>query len=306
MEELKKQRYRNFIIVATVPVLLIYIMFMIVPIGQSFYYSLFEWSGFTKEMNPVGFQNYISLIGDDVFLQTVVNTVKYVFIGGALILGITSLFTYAINNFKSDSLKRLVQTILFVPNTIAPVALGIIWTFIFDPNWGLVPGSLQKIGLGALNIGWLSDDHIFWAALSLLVWIHVGYFIVIFLAGADRIPITLYESAELDGATSWQRFTRITMPLMRDVVEICLSLWIVFSFKIFGYLYVFGAAGGIGYTPVPIRNISIQLFLTGFGKRMPINKLGYACAMGVVLLLSVAFLVYLVRKLFGLIGSVEY
>jgi ABC-type sugar transport system permease subunit len=295
--EVYKQRYRKLILTATIPVIGIYFVFMIFPLLQSLYYSLFNWSGFSKEMEFIAANNYLNLAKDGIFLRTLFNSIKYVFVGGIVIIGITLLFTYVISNFKSRKLRDIVQMILFVPNTISPVALALLWNFVLNTRWGLLNETLKTLGLGFLAKGWMGQDYIFYAALSLLVWINVGYFIVMYLAAVDRIPMSLYESAEIDGATSWNKFTKITVPLIKDVIETSMVLWSIFSFKIFGYLFVFGA-GGAGSDPaLEIRNIAVQIYLTGFGKRTPINKLGYASAMAILLLFFVALLVYLIRKL---------
>ncbi|MBS3811609.1 MAG: sugar ABC transporter permease [Halanaerobiales bacterium] len=301
-----KKRYKNFILISTIPVVTFYVIFMILPIVQSLYYSLFKWSGFTSYKQYIGLKNYIDLTGDSLFLQSVLNSFKYVIFGSIIIIAITLMFTYVISNYKSKKLKDLVQMILFVPNTISPVALALLWGFILNTRWGLLNGVLDKIGLDFLQRGWLGNDYIFGAALSLLVWIHVGFFIVMYIAAADRIPTSLYESAKLDGASSWKQFTKITIPLIKDVIETSLVLWTIFSFKIFGYLYVFGAGGAGADAPPPVRNISVQLFLTAFGKRTPINRLAYASAMAIILLILVAILVYVIRNLLMSAETIEY
>ncbi|MGI6518991.1 MAG: carbohydrate ABC transporter permease [Bacillota bacterium] len=299
-------RYRRFILAAVVPVFIVYVIFMIFPIARSLYYSLFDWSGFTTSMEYVGLGNYAEMASDKLFASSVLNSLKYVAYGGVLIIGITLLFTYAITSYKSKKLKDFVQTILFVPNTISPVALALLWGFVLNTRWGLVNSSLKAIGLGSLARGWLGDEHIFGAALSLLVWIHVGFFIVVYLAGADRIPRSLYEAAELDGASDWKKFTTVTVPLLRDVIETSVVLWTISSFKIFGYIYAFGS-GGCGSDPSPaIRNLAVHLYLTAFGKRTPINRLGYASAMAMILLVLVAMLVCVIRRLFRSVERIEY
>jgi raffinose/stachyose/melibiose transport system permease protein len=299
-------RYRRFILATVVPVFVIYVIFMIFPIARSLYYSLFDWSGFTTDMQYIGLGNYAEMRSDKLFIGSVLNSLKYVVYGGVLIIGITLLFTYAITSYKSKKLKDFVQTILFVPNTISPVALALLWGFVLNTRWGLLNNLLKVVGLGSLAKGWLGDDHIFGAALSLLVWIHVGFFIVVYLAGTDRIPPSLYEAAELDGASDWRKFITITVPLLRDVIETSVVLWTISSFKIFGYIYAFGS-GGCGSDPSPaIRNLAVHLYLTAFGKRTPINRLGYASAMAMVLLVLVAILVYVIRRLFRSAESIEY
>src|SRR5690554_421486 len=207
-----KNRYRNFVLVTVIPILVLYVAFMIIPIAQSFFYSLFKWSGFSTDMEFLGLRNYVSLLHDEYFIQSVVNSFKYIIYGGILSIGIALIFCYSLSNIKSRKLKDLIQMILFAPNTISPVALGLTWTFLLNTRWGLVNNFLEKIGLDFLKRGWLGSDYIFGAVLSLLVWIHVGYFIVIIMAAQERIPESLYESAKLDGASSWKVFTKIIVP----------------------------------------------------------------------------------------------
>ncbi len=291
-------RYRNLILVATVPVFVFYVSFIIVPIGMSFFYSLFDWAGFTDDMLFLGMDNYASLIlKDGLFAKTVINSLKYVFVGGAVIFAITLLFTYCISSFRSQRLKDFLQMLLFVPNTISPVALGLGWTFLLNPRWGAVNNVIDALGLGSLKRPWLGEDFIFGSMMTLLVWIHVGFFLVMFLAAADRIPRSLYESAMLDGASSWKMFVKITVPLIRDIAEVSGVMWIIFSFKIFGYIFSF-IGGAAADPPVSIRNIAVQLYLTGFGKRTPLYRLGYASAMGIILLILVVILIYGFRRLF--------
>lgn len=300
------KRYLKFIWFAVIPVFILYVVFLVFPIARSLYYSLFDWTGFTIDMTFVGTANYRELAQDRMFLDTVVNSCKYVIIGGTIIIAITLLFTYALSGYESRRWRNIIEMILFVPNAISPVALALLWSFVLNTRWGLLNNVLRSIGLGVFAKGWLGDEHIFGAALSLLVWIHVGYYIVIYLAGVDRIPRSLYEAAELDGATGWQQFVAITVPLLRNIIETSIVLWTISSFKIFGYIYAFGA-GGAGSDPSPaIRNLAVQLYLTAFGKRTPINRLGYASAMAMILLLLLGILIYVIRKLFSCIETVEY
>lgn len=304
--EMYKNRYKNFILVATVPVFVFYVTFMIVPIGMSFFYSLFDWAGFTSDMEFAGLGNYSSLLfKDDLFRRTILNSLKYVFYGGILIFGITLLFTYRISNFKSKRLKDFIQMLMFVPNTISPVALGIGWTFLLNPRWGAFNNLIDTLGLSSIKRPWLSEEFIFGSMMSLLVWIHVGFFLVMFLAAADRIPYSLYESAQLDGASSWKMFMTITLPLIRDIISTSVVMWIIFSFKIFGYIFAF-IGGAASDPPVSIRNIAVQLYLTGFGKRTPLYRLGYASGMGIILLLLVVILIYVFQRLFRTTEAIEF
>jgi len=304
--EIFRKRYGNFILIAVIPVFCFYIIFMVYPIVQSLYCSLFDWSGFTNNMTYIGLNNYQELFSDKIFLKTVWNSLKYVLYGGILIIGITLMFTYAISNYKSRKLKDVVQMILFVPNAISPVALALLWGFILNTRWGLLNNILKGLRLGFFTRGWLGENYIFGAVLSLLVWIHVGFFIVLYMASADRIPTSLYDAAEIDGASNWEKFYKITVPLLSNVIKTSIVLWTVFSFKIFGYIYAFGTGGSSGVCPVPIRNISVQMYLIAFGKRVSINRLGYASAMSGILLLVLALLVYIILKLFRSFETVEY
>jgi len=193
----------------------------------------------------------------------------------------------------------------YTDSTISPVALGIGWTFLLNPRWGAFNNLIDTLGLSSIKRPWLSEEFIFGSMMSLLVWIHVGFFLVMFLAAADRIPYSLYESAQLDGASSWKMFMTITLPLIRDIISTSVVMWIIFSFKIFGYIFAF-IGGAASDPPVSIRNIAVQLYLTGFGKRTPLYRLGYASGMGIILLLLVVILIYVFQRLFRTTEAIEF
>ena len=126
-----------------------------------------------------------------------------------------------------------------------------------------------------------------------LIWIQVGFMVVLLMAGRDKIPFEYYEAAKIEGANALQMFRKITVPLMWDVITVATVLWSIFALKVFEFPYAF-----FGITPpTQIYTVGLYLYIMGFGKRDPIYRLGYATAIGVVLLLAVIVVIVALRRL---------
>jgi ABC-type sugar transport system permease subunit len=133
---------------------------------------------------------------------------------------------------------------------------------------------------------------VFYAMLVALIWIQVGFMVVLLLAGADKIPFEYYEAAKIEGANAVQMFFKLTVPLMWDVITISVVFWSIWALKVFEFPYAF-----FGITPpTQIYTVGIYLFVMGFGKRDPIYRLGYATAIGVLLLLAVIIVILVLRR----------
>jgi len=286
---------KSLIIASLIPSVSFYLLFFVYPTLRAFYVSLFSWSGFTPEMTFVGLRNFAELFKDRDYWRVVSNTFGYVFIGGFLVFIIAFLFTYLIGSLKRKRLKHVIQAIIFFPVTVAPVALGIMWGFIYHRRWGLVNGILHLARLDFLIQTWMSPDLIFWSMLAVIVWTEVGFYTVIFGAAAERIPPYLYDAARVEGATNFQAFTKITLPLLKGIIRICVVLWAVWTLRIFDLIYVF-AGGAAATPPLNVRSIAVQMYLLSFGERVAVFRMGYSTAIGVTLLFWVV--------LFALTGQV--
>jgi len=283
---------KRLIALFLLPASLVYLAFFLVPAARAFYYSFFDWSGFGENMKFIGLDNFKQLLHDPVFLLSLKNTLFILVIGGIIVFALAFLLTVLVNSGIKG--KKYFRAMIFLPNVIATIALTTLWAFIYNPRYGLINNIFRVIGWEAgSKFTFTSLDHIFYAMLVALIWIEVGFFLVLLMAGMDKIPAEYYEAAKIEGANQWQMFTGITVPLLWDVISVGTVLWSIFALKVFEFPYAFSQI----LPPQTIWTVGIYLYIMGFGKRVPIYRLGYATAIGVVLLLCVVVIVLLLRRL---------
>lgn len=283
---------RRLIITFLAPALILYLGFVVLPAVRAFYYSFFQTSGFKDQAHWVGFGNYVTLASDPIFWLTVGNMLLILFVGGIAVFGFAFLFTILINSGLWG--KKLFRALIFMPNIIAVVGLSTFWSFVFMPRYGLLTNFLNSIGLSGLAvIPWTAPEHLFWSMLVGLVWISAGFFTILILAGADKIPTDMYDAARIEGATNRQMFRFITLPMIWDVIMITLILWVIEAIRMMEYPYAFGGPNIDQnlYTP------AIYLFIMGFGQRQPVYELGYATAIGVAMFVFTALAVLVIGAL---------
>jgi ABC-type sugar transport system permease subunit len=175
---------------------------------------------------------------------------------------------------------------------VAAIALCTFWGFVYNQRFGLVNGFLKVVGLERLIQPWTDSSHLLGAELVALIWIYTGYFLVILLAGADKIPTEIYDAARVDGANPFQMFIQVTIPLMWDVIGVALILWMITALKQFEFIYAFGGAA----LNISTYTMPIYLYVEGFGKRDPIYRLGYSSAIGITLLALVVIFAIIMRR----------
>ena len=266
-------------IVATflLPGLLMYGYFFFIPAIQSFYYSLTEWNGFKAEKVFIGLDNFISLLHDKTFLQALGNTMLFLLLGGVLIFSIALLFTYLITRpgFRG---RKAFSNFFYFPNMISQAALAVLWVFFFNPEFGLLNMVLEAIGLGEWCIPWLGSrmsGMVCIIAVSCISF--VGFYLILLLSGCDKIPNTYQEAASIDGATDLVCFFKITLPLLRDVLVISISLWIINAIKYFELIWAMFKGKS-----TMLNTLGTYMFTMAFGVDVPVFKLGYGSAIAVV------------------------
>lgn len=282
----------RFIILFLLPAMLMYLIFFLIPTIQTIYFSLFDWSGVGNEMTFISLGNYKELLNDDLFIQSMKNTLYILLLGGVIIFGLAFAFTAMLNSGIRG--KGFFRAIIFLPNVIATIALTTLWSYIYNPRFGILNALLKLIGLKELaKTPWTAPDTIFWAMFIALIWVYIGFYLVLLMAGVDKIPMEYYEAAELDGASQAQKFVKITIPLLWDVITVAVVLWSIAALKIFEFPFAFTSL-----EPVPETYTSaVYLYVMGFGQRTPIYRMGYASAIGVFMLIAVIIVVVLLRKL---------
>jgi ABC-type sugar transport system permease subunit len=285
-----KRRQRLFVSLFLLPALVPYLALYIYPAIHAFYISLFDWSGFNKDMRFVGLANYERLLHDAIFLEALKHNMIAVFGGGAVMLSLALFFAILITKGARGS--RFFKTVITAPFLLSGVAVAIFWKFVLDPQFGLLNGVLTAVGLDNLTQPWLGDrDLAFPAILAGVIWWWIGLFVLIIAAGIQRIPTQLWDAAKVDGATEWQTTVRITIPLIWDVLAVAAVLWIIDALRLFDIVWVMTKGGPGNSTHV----LGTYLYSVGFGERSGLYQLGRGTAIGVVLfaLVFVSSVVYL-------------
>jgi ABC-type sugar transport system permease subunit len=290
---LEKER-KKLIIPFLAPAIILYLVFMIFPAIRAFKDSLFNWEGFDLPSKYIGIKNFTDLIHDTNYIMSMETTLYIFLVGGVIIFGLAFFFTAILNSGLVKG-KKLFRAVIFFPNVVAAIALTTFWAFIYNPRFGLLNEFLRLVGLDSLIVSWTEPSKVRNAVLVALIWIYVGYMLVILLAGADNISPEIYDAAKVDGANMFQMFFQVTIPLMWDVMVVAYTLWMIIAVKQFEFVYAFG--GGT-FVAREIWTVPLYLVIMGFGKRDPIYRLGYASAIGVTLLVLVIVLASLLRLIF--------
>ncbi|UVC09454.1 sugar ABC transporter permease [Rhizobium sp. TH2] len=284
---------RRMVVAFLAPALMLYLGFLVLPAIQAFCLSFYQTSGFGNEPVWVGFGNYAKLWHDSIFWRSLGNMALILFVGGVATFGLAFLFTMLLNSGLWG--KKLFRALIFLPNIIAVVAITTFWSFVFTPRYGLLSNFFKALGLDRLaSVTWTAPENIFYSMMVGLVWISAGFFTILILAGADKVPADMYEAARLEGASNWQIFRLVTLPMIWDVVLITLVLWAIQAIKIVEFPYAFGGPNinQSLYTP------AIYLYIMGFGQREPVYALGYATAIGVILFVLTIVTVVFLRLVF--------
>lgn len=270
------------------PGLLIYFVFLIIPIIYNLGISFYQ----TDLMSPakfVGFKNYINLFNDTTFRQALGNNILMVI--GSLIAHVPLALFFANIIFNKIKGSHFFQTVFFLPSVICGVAVGLMWTFIYNPEFGLVNKILEMLGLGGLKQQWLSNPKTTLICIIVVVmWQFVGYHMIIQLAAMKNIPSSLYEAAEIDGASKWIQFKDITFPLIKHILKIDVVLIITGSLKYYDLIAVMTGGGPDHASEL----LSTYMYYQGFRNL----KYGYSASIGTILLILCILSVVLSNTVF--------
>jgi len=284
--------------------LAIYVVFVISPFVQAFYYSMTDWSGFSKKMNFVGLDNYLKLLQDEVFLKAVANSIFLVVVLPPLVivLSLTLATLVTVGGVSRGEIRGLAHSgiyrvISFFPYTVPAIVIGIVWAQMYDPSNGLLNGLLTAMGFNVFkSFAWLGDERTaMGASIFVIVWSMVGFYMVLFIAAIKGIPAEVYEAARVDGAGRIRTAISITVPQIRDTIRTAYVYLGILALDAFVYMQALNPGGGPANSTLVI---SQDLLNTAFKK----GKFGYASSMGATLAivtLAFAALVFLVFYLTG-------
>jgi raffinose/stachyose/melibiose transport system permease protein len=229
------------------PAVVVYAVFMAFPVLNSMRLSFFSGSGYSLN-NFVGFDNYVRLFTDSEISKRFFNAFKnnWIFFGITMLVqnSIGLLFALILTG-KPLRGKSFFRTIIFIPVTLSILVTGYIWKLILNPQWGALNILLGKLGLASLALPWLGDTRSALVSVTLVsAWQWVGMPTMMFIAGLERIPEDLFESAQIDGAGIWRCFAQVKLPLLMPIIGIVTTLTFVGNFNAFDVVYAMEGANG--------------------------------------------------------------
>lgn len=286
---------KKVIFLFMLPATAIFIFIVIVPIFRSGYYSTLKWDGLGKG-EFIGLENYVKLLIENKsgFYQAIWNSLLLAVFSIFIQLPIAFIFARILaSGVKGESFFR---TVYFIPVIVSTVVIGQMWLKIYNPQYGLLNGLLQSIGLENFTQQWLANKNIALGAVFVpLLWQYVGYHILLFYAAIKTIPSELVEAAKIDGASSFKITTHIVVPYIVPIIEICVILAVIGSLKTFDLIYILTGGGPLHSTEVP----TTIMFNTIFHR----VSYGYGSAMAIFIILECLLLTVVIKKVFQHINS---
>ena len=279
-----------FVCISVLPAVILTLMFTIWPTAQALYLSFTNATSLGLNNKFVGLDNYIYMFHDKSFIQALTNTAKLMAVVPVITIFCSLVLAFVLNQCK---LKEMVlyRTLFYFPKIVSLTVVGIIWSFVFHPNVGIVNKILGAVGLESLQRSWLGDSKTaLWCIAFTLLWQAAGYYMVMHIAAMDGISPEIYESATLDGASAWRKLVSITMPLMKDIIGITFVLALSGTINLsFVLSQVMTGGGPNGASSVLLQYMYTQGFVNG--------NFGYAMAITVFTLAISVALSMLSRKL---------
>jgi ABC-type sugar transport system permease subunit len=275
----RSQRIAGYLFV--LPTLALFLAFVGYPIVQTIYLSLTKWTGFGAK-TVVGLDNYTRMVSDPIAQRALVVTLIFT-AATTIVQTVLGMVIAVLVNEVWRKVGIVVRTILFIPGIVSFVVSGVLWKLIYDPNIGTLNRFLGAIGLENLQHTWLADRAtVLPAIIVVAIWGAIGMNMLIFFAGLQGVDPGLYEAAEVDGANVWQRFLHITVPGLRAVTAIVISLGLLNGFKVFDIIFVMTGGGPNHATEV----FGTYLYSLAFGSTSgSLPQYGYASAFSVVVMI---------------------
>lgn len=279
-------RREKYIAVAVflLPAVALYGTFFLLPMAQAFYVAMFRWSGMSQHREFVGLENFHKLLGfgishgqraasDPLFWKALGHNIEFMIVSLLVIIPLALFF----GTMLSGQLRGATgyRAIYLFPNVISVVAVAVLWSFIYHPQFGLL-----NLVAGSPHNGWLGEPK---TALPCIIatsiWYSLGFYIVLLLAGIQSIPRTFYEAAEIDGAAGWQQFRHVTIPLVWEILKLAIVYLVIHTINIFGLVYIMTDTNPTEHT----HTLLTYLYQKAFSE----SNFGYATAIGVVVFMLI-------------------
>ncbi|OAB42259.1 carbohydrate ABC transporter permease [Paenibacillus glacialis] len=274
-------RSKGFIALALLPALLLFVVFVIVPIFWSAYYGFFEWKGIGAT-KFIGLGNYREILQDHIFWRALRNNM--ILVVSAIIGQVPIALILAIVLLKNSFFSRFVRSAVFMPMVLSTVVVGLIWGYIYNPQFGLVNTILEAVGLESWTRAWLSDIKVNMLAITIPInWSNIGPYMIIFIAALQNISPEIDDAANIDGAQKGKKLFYVTLPMIWSTVVVTLVLCISGSLKAFDHVMVMTHGG-------PAQ--STELLATYmYNNTFRVYRYGYGSAVSTIIMIISALLI---------------
>jgi len=269
------------------PALMLFTLFVILPMGEAAWYSVFNWNGMGEPSRFIDFRNFQQALSHPVFRQAFVNNLLIVLVSLAVQLPLALAMALLLaGRFAGAFTFRMV---FFLPFILADVAAGLIWRFIFDGDFGPLSHFIQWLGYPAYHI--LADQDLAIATvLTVIVWKYFGFHMMLYIAGLQSIDRSLYEAAAIDGANRWQSFWHVTLPQLGPMIRISVFFALVGSLQVFDVIVPLTGGGPLDSTHTMVS----YLYTFGVGRM----RVGFGSAVGVILFVICIFVAFGYKRWF--------
>lgn len=268
------------------PAFAVVAVFLLYPLGQAAWISLFSWDGLSPA-TWVGFGNYVAAVTDPKLLESFWHSAVLIFFFSILPVTLGLVLGSVLQRGARMRGVGVLQTLIFLPQVIAAVVIGVIWVSIYSPG-GLLNAILRAVGLGSITTAWLGNFGTALPAVGVIgTWMELGLCLVLILTGISQIPVELYEAARIDGAGAVREFFSITLPSLRGSLSVALTLTSIAALKTFDIVFVTTGGGPGTSTTVPASQIYNLAFNQG--------QVGMATTIGIILTVLVLLLTMLIR-----------
>lgn len=283
-----KHRWQRGAYLYILPAFALYIVFEVIPWVRTIELSFYNWNG-VSEGTFVGVENYIKVLTDPALSGSLVHALGFIVFYSVIPIMAALVIAALISRTKRNGNSGLARTILFLPQVVPLVAVGVMWRWMYAED-GTINQFLRLIGLGHITRAWLGDfTWAYFAVAFIGGWVMFGLCLVLFLAGIQKIDVSLYEAARIDGAGSVREFRAVTVPGLRAEVGVAITVTVIAALASFDVVYVTTAGGPGDSTMVPGVLIYRLAFTAG--------QVGTACALAVVLSLIIGVLVLAIGRL---------
>ena len=284
-----KKLYGNKLVILSLvlPGLLLFVFAILAPICLSVYYGFTDYSGMGTA-DFIGFANYKELLHDKAFAISLRNSLLLA-IGFICIQHPLAMIVAAVLDKLGGKGENFFRCVYFIPNVISVAVIAYLWKFIYNPDFGLLNNIIKAFG-GKGDINWFGTDTAIWSVLIVLIWHGFGWGMLIYYTGIKNIDPTLYEAAAIDGASQTQTFLRITLPLMKPVIQVNVTMAVISALKQMETVYLL-TNGGPGNSTQFAANYLYQQAFKAF-------KYGYGNAIGVVFIIICLIVTVLLNKVF--------